>query len=258
MKINIANPQTGCQKKIEVEDERQLRTFMDKRIAQEVDASCLGDEYKGYILRITGGSDKQGFPMMQGVATNNRVRLLLDGRQGCFRPRRKGERLRKSVRGCIVANDLSVLNTIIVKKGDNEIAGLTDKTIPLRRGPKRASKIRKLFDLAKEEDVTKFVIRREVARKEPKEGKKDKYSKAPKIQRLITPRRLQHKAQMLRHRQEHRLAVKAEEKRYKAILARYRVLKRKNPNKLVTFADTEAIFRKPKAGKKTAKKTGKK
>ena len=37
----------------------------------------------------------------------------------CFRGfgRRKGERRRKSVRGCIVSPDLSVLNLIIVKQG---------------------------------------------------------------------------------------------------------------------------------------------
>ncbi len=37
----------------------------------------MGDEFKGYIFRITGGNDKQGFPMKQGVLVNGRVRLLL-------------------------------------------------------------------------------------------------------------------------------------------------------------------------------------
>ncbi|KAM7452672.1 hypothetical protein BLSTO_06590, partial [Blastocystis sp. subtype 1] len=48
---------------------------MDKRISQEVEGDCLGDEFKGYIFRITGGNDKQGFPMKQGVLCNHRVRL---------------------------------------------------------------------------------------------------------------------------------------------------------------------------------------
>lgn len=30
-------------------------------------------EFKGYVLKIMGGQDKQGFPMKQGVLTNNRV-----------------------------------------------------------------------------------------------------------------------------------------------------------------------------------------
>ena len=36
--------------------------------------------------------------------------------------------------------NLSVISVVIVKKGENEIPGLTDNTIPRRLGPKRASK----------------------------------------------------------------------------------------------------------------------
>jgi small subunit ribosomal protein S6e len=127
---------------------------------------AVSDDFKGYIFRITGGNDKQGFPMKQGVLVPHRVRLLLSEGHSCYRARRTGERKRKSVRGCIVSSDLSVLNLIIVKKGDHEINGLTDTVIPRRLGPKRASKIRKLFNLSKEDDVRKFVIRRELPAKE--------------------------------------------------------------------------------------------
>ena len=114
-------------------------------MGQVVDAATLGDEWKGYELRITGGNDKQGFPMKQGVLTQSRVRLLLGKGHSCYRQRRKGERKRKSVRGCIVDGNLSVISMAIVKKGDNEIPGLTDNTIPRRLGPKRASKIRFVY-----------------------------------------------------------------------------------------------------------------
>merc|ERR1719379_480709 len=93
-------------------------------------------------MRITGGNDKQGFPMKQGVLTNKRVRLLLEKGHSCYRPRRKGERKRKSVRGCIVDSQMSVLSLVIVKKGEKDIPGITDATRPRRLGPKRASKIR--------------------------------------------------------------------------------------------------------------------
>jgi len=55
--------------------------------------------------------------MKQGVLTNGRVRLLLSTGHSCYRPRRDGERRRKSVRGCIVDANLSVLNLVILKKG---------------------------------------------------------------------------------------------------------------------------------------------
>jgi hypothetical protein len=50
--------------------------------------------------------------------------------------------------------------------GDNEIEGLTDKIVPRRLGPKRATKIRRLFNLSKEDDVRKYVIRRTIPGKE--------------------------------------------------------------------------------------------
>jgi len=196
MKLNISFPATGCQKLVEVDDERKIRIFYDKRISAEIAVDALGDEWKGYVLRIAGGNDKQGFPMKQGVLTANRARLLLSAGHSCYRPRRSGERKRKSVRGCIVDANLSVLNLVIIKKGEGEIPGLTDTTVPRRLGPKRASKIRRLFNLGKEDDVRAYVVRRPLPEKE---GKKPR-TKAPKIQRLITPVVLQ--------RKRHRLAVK--------------------------------------------------
>merc|ERR1712203_1188761 len=96
-----------------------------------------------------------------------------------------GCRKRKSVRGCVVGPDLAILSLVITKKGAEEIPGLTDDNKPRRLGPKRASHIRKLFNLEKKDDVRQFVVRREI------EGKKKK--KAPKIQRLVTPTMLQRK-----------------------------------------------------------------
>merc|ERR1719270_3073098 len=84
----------------------------------------------------------------------------------------------------------------IVKKGDNEIPGLTDTTIPRRLGPKRASKIRKLFNSTKDDNVCQYVIKRPLP---VKDGKKPQF-KAPKVQRLVTPIMLQ--------RKRHRLALK--------------------------------------------------
>ncbi|GAA5856963.1 hypothetical protein JCM3766R1_004683, partial [Sporobolomyces carnicolor] len=114
--------------------------------------------------------------------------LLLSKGHSCYRPRRTGERKRKSVRGCIVGPDVRALHLVVVKQGESDIPGLTDEVLPKRLGPKRATKIRRFFNLDKSDDVRKFVIRREVVPK--KEGAKP-YTKAPKIQRLVTPERLQ-------------------------------------------------------------------
>jgi len=261
MKVNVAYPATGCQKMFEIDDEKKIRPFYEKRMAQEVEADSLGDEWKGYVVRVTGGNDKQGFPMKQGVLTNGRVRLLLSKGHSCYRPRRTGERKRKSVRGCIVDANLSVLALIIVKKGDQEIPGLTDATVPRRLGPKRASKIRKLFNLSKTDDVRQYVIRRKLPEKE---GKKP-HTKAPKIQRLVTPVVLQRK----RHRiaLKRRRAVKRREDaaQYHKMIAQYAKEKqaekiarrRSSASRSQSQSDStgkQSISKEPKAPKEKVKK----
>jgi len=216
MKLNISYPPSGSQKCIDVDDEKKYRIFYYKRISQEVEADALGDQFKGYVMKIMGGNDKQGFPMKQGVLTNTRVRLLMGDNTSCYRPRRSGERKRKSVRGCIVAHDIAALHLVIVKKGAEEIPELTDKYVPRRLGPKRASKIRKLFNLSKGDDVRKYVIRREIPLKE---GKTKKRTKAPKIQRLVTPQTLQHKRARLALKKARTTRRREEAAEYAKLLA---------------------------------------
>lgn len=85
---------------------------------------------------------------------------------------------------------MAAISAVIVKEGESKIAGLTDESFVNKRlGPKRASKIRKLFNLEKSDPVHKYVIRRELAAKDNAKAR----SKAPKIQRLVTPVRVQRK-----------------------------------------------------------------
>jgi small subunit ribosomal protein S6e len=197
MKINIAYPPYRSQQLLEIDDEKKTRVFYEKRISEEVAADFLGDEFKGYVFKITGGHDKQGFAMKQGVLLNHRTRLLLDGSTTHYNPRRPGCRKRKSVRGCIVGSDLSVINVVIVKRGPADLPKLTDKASdrPSTRGPKRANHIRKVWGLKKTDDVRAYVVRRKVTTKTGKE-----IIKSPKIQRLITP--------AVRHRKARRISLK--------------------------------------------------
>merc|ERR1719261_960564 len=236
MKLNIAYPATGMQKMVEIDDDKKLLPFFDKRMSTEVSGDSLGDEWKGSVLRIAGGNDKQGFPMKQGVLTNGRVRLLFKKGMSCFRERRSGQRKRKSVRGCIVGPDLATLSLVLVKKGEEELPGLTDAQRPRRLGPKRASNIKKLFGLEKNDDVRKFVVRREI------EGKKK--TKAPKIQRLVTPT-------MLQRRRHHRSTVRARMEQGKKDKAQYQ-------QRLAEFRQEQKELRAAEvAKKKKAKATAK-
>merc|ERR1719506_1682511 len=177
-----------------------------------MEGDCLGEEFKGYVFKISGGNDKQGFPMMQGILTNQRVRLLFKKGMATYRERRKGMRKRKSVRGCIVGPDLAIMNLVVVRKGAEEVPGLTDDNKPRRLGPKRASNIRKLFNLEKKDDVKQFVVRREAGKKK----------KAPKIQRLVTRAMLQRKRTFRSQTRKRMEAGKKMQADYATRLSEYR------------------------------------
>jgi small subunit ribosomal protein S6e len=156
--------------------------------------------------------------MAQGILSNQRVRLLMSKGFTHYRQRRTGERKRKSVRGCIVGADLATLNLVITKKGEQDIAGLTTKESerPRRLGSKRASKLLKFFRLDRAKDNVKdFVISRKFNRK--KSGKPS--VKRPKIQRLVTPRMLQHKAELKKEKAAQQEKNAREKSEYKRLVA---------------------------------------
>jgi len=211
MKFNIAYPVNGTNKVIEINDMARLNYLYNLRISSEIEGERLDQNYAGYIFKVTGGNDKQGFTMKQGVLTNTRVRLLLQKGHSCYRPRRKGERKRKSVRGCKVGPDIAVLHLVVLKKGENEIPGLTDKQIDNRLGPKRASKIKKLFSLKKDDDPRDYVIDRKVERNGKTRWKR------PKIQRLVTSQRRRRKAKWMKIKKERIHRKKEFLKKYKQV-----------------------------------------
>ena len=165
--------------------------------------------FDGYKFKITGGFDKDGFAMKNGILSQGKKKVLLTKGRSLFRFRkgyhRSGIRIRRLVRGCIISHDIKNLHLKIIKKGAKPIPKLTEEkdAQPKRLGPKRATKILKQFGLTavynekkkdKEEKknlrfmITKFAPKRTVKTKNGKE-----YVKSAKIQRLITPARLRRK-----------------------------------------------------------------
>ena len=102
-----------------------------------------------------------------------------------------------------------------MNKGEKDILGLTDTTLPRRLGPKRASRTRKLFNLSKEDDVRQYVVQKPLN----KEGKTLR-TKAPKIQRLVTPQVLQHKRRRIALKKQRTKKNKEEAAEYTKLWAK--------------------------------------
>ncbi len=99
-------------------DAAQTKTLTGLKIGDEIDASIVG--LNGYKLKITGGSDKNGFPMKKDVEGQRRIKSLLSGGIG-FKPKMDGQRRRKTVRGNTISDDIVQINTIVTEKGKKSI-----------------------------------------------------------------------------------------------------------------------------------------
>eukprot|EP00830_Metopus_es_P017869 TRINITY_DN603_c0_g1_i1.p1 TRINITY_DN603_c0_g1~~TRINITY_DN603_c0_g1_i1.p1 ORF type:complete len:251 (-),score=76.22 TRINITY_DN603_c0_g1_i1:16-768(-) len=240
MKFNISDPVSGGQKTIAIDDENQYRALFDKKMGDQFPGETLGQQFAGYVFKITGGNDKEGFSMRQGILKNGRVRILMKKGHKCYRPRREGERKRKSVRGCIVGKDISVLALSIVQHGEKPIPAITDKTRARSLGPKRASKIRKLYSLESKDDVRKYIVRKD---------KKNNKKKAPKIQRLVTQERIRRKKAVRKIRLQRIDATKKAVGTYKKMLEELR--KKKVDKKAAAKSAKKDVAAKPAVPKQT-------
>ena len=245
---------------VELQNEDKLAEIIDKKIGDEIEGSVISDVFDGYKFKITGGFDKDGFAMKNGILAQGKKKVLLTKGCSLFRYRkgyhRSGIRVRRLVRGCIISNDIKNVHLKIIKKGAKPIAGLTEEkdAQPKRLGPKRATRILKAFGLTavyadkkKNKDerknlrfmITNFAPKRTVKTKNEKE-----YVKRPKIQRLITPDRLRRKRLLKKFHLDRREKAEKDKKAYLELVKK-------------TFAKKEEKSKKekkPKKGKKEEKK----
>ncbi len=109
-KLNISNPETGKCQTVEVEGPR-AQPLVGRRLGEVVDGSIAGLPKVG--LQIVGGSDKDGTPMRADVHGGVKAAVILSRGPG-FRPRLKGERRRKLVRGNVITEDTVQINMKVV------------------------------------------------------------------------------------------------------------------------------------------------
>ncbi len=120
-KLVISNPKNGIARQVEISGE-EAEKLVGKRIGDEVPASELGlnlteifgEEVPGNVkLRVTGGTDKDGFAMRPDVHGPRRVKILISRGPG-FRPKERGERRKKTVRGNTISPEVVQVNMKLV------------------------------------------------------------------------------------------------------------------------------------------------
>ncbi|MFX1259400.1 MAG: S6e family ribosomal protein [Promethearchaeota archaeon] len=120
-KLNISGgntgPGKGLTKLIEI-DEKKFR-FEGMKIGDTIKGGLVG--FPNYEFKITGGSDSSGFPMRMNVHGPVKKKILVSKRGTGYKPKRKGQKRRKTVRGNEITFDMTLINLSVVKYGEAEL-----------------------------------------------------------------------------------------------------------------------------------------
>ena len=111
-KIIVSDPETGKSQSVEVE-ETQAVPLIGRKLGEVIDGTVV--KLSGYKLKITGGSDKDGFPMRPNIHGGVRVGVILSEGVG-FHSSNKGERKRKTLRGNVITDAIVQINMKILEK----------------------------------------------------------------------------------------------------------------------------------------------
>ena len=120
-KLNISGGKTGpgkgLSKLVEI-DEKKFR-FEGMKIGDTINGGLIG--FPNYEFKITGGSESSGFPMRKDVHGPVKKKILATKRGTGYKPKRKGQKRRKMVRGNEITFDMTLINLSVVTYGDVEL-----------------------------------------------------------------------------------------------------------------------------------------
>ena len=127
-------------KTYQIEKDQRDCPVIGKKIGDAIGGDFLG--MAGYEFKVTGGSDKDGFPMRSDIEGVMRKKIILTKGTG-FKGKikagkkiakpKKGARKRKILRGNTITLDVVQINCKVMKSGEKtieEILGTAKKTEP--------------------------------------------------------------------------------------------------------------------------------
>ncbi len=111
----------------DIKNGKSYNTVVGGQHANRLLGMRIGDEFDGlfvtlpgYKLKITGGADKDGFPMRRDLPGQLRKKIVLSGGIG-FHPKTDGQRRRKFVRGNTISADIVQINMKVTSYGPRAI-----------------------------------------------------------------------------------------------------------------------------------------
>lgn len=146
-KLNIAE-KSGKTFKLESDSEY----FIDKELHNKVSGKEILGDLDGYEFEITGASDKAGFTALEDVEGVGLRKVLLSYEKGMKnRPKKEGKikrsklkpkglRLRKTVRGNTISEDIIQINLKILTKGNKELSEIFPDQNKKEEAPKEEVK----------------------------------------------------------------------------------------------------------------------
>ena len=136
-KIILSDPETGKSQTVELEGSRAV-PLIGRKLGEVIDGATIG--MGGHKLQITGGSDKDGFPMRPDIHGGIKTRVIVTQGVG-FHPTRDGERRRKTLRGSVITEEIVQINMKITEKPKKaEKAESKEKEKPAEKKPEETEK----------------------------------------------------------------------------------------------------------------------
>ncbi len=111
-KIVLSDPETGKSQLLEVEGPKAV-PLVGRKLGETIDGSAIG--FGGHKIKITGGSDKDGFPMRPDIHGGVKTRVILTKGVG-FHPKEKGERKRRTLRGNVITEEITQINMKVIER----------------------------------------------------------------------------------------------------------------------------------------------
>jgi len=166
-KVVISDPKT--KKAYQKEMDQGASGILQKRIGEKLRGDSMG--LTGYELQITGGSDRQGFPMRKDVEGIARKKILITVGTG-FRTKVRGKRKRKSIRGNTISTSISQVNVKVIGYGSKpieQLLGAAEKKEKLTDEEKKKKLLEEVAGKVEEKAPEKSVSEKILEEKEAKE-----------------------------------------------------------------------------------------